>query len=78
MLNYTVIDGPTVGNKYRLQWPAQGFPGLSAKHMASHLSELLSLCFYTALQRPAFPGLFMLHELHFRSRNQTKLFPSPT
>lgn len=46
---HTVTDGPTVGNKHRLQWPAQGFPGLSAKHMASHLSEVPSLCFCAAL-----------------------------
>lgn len=81
IINYAVTDGSTVDNKHRLRWPAQGFPGLSAKHMASHLSEVLWLFLcspHTILRRPVFSSLFMLHTLHFRSRNQTKLFPSPT
>lgn len=36
----------------RLQCPAQGFSGLSAKHMASCLSEVLSFCVCAAPMDP--------------------------
>ena len=59
VINYAVTDGPTVVNKHRLEWPAQGFPGLSAKHMASHLPEVLALflCSPTLPSDDAFPSV---------------------
>lgn len=51
---------------------AHGFPPVWS-------SVPLFLCGpHATLRQPAFPGPFTLHACHFRSRNQTKLFPSPT
>lgn len=82
LVNYTVTDGPGVATRADFSGQPKGFRGSQqSPWLPTCLQSGHSFCFWhphATLLWLAFPSLFMLHGLHFRSGNRTELFPLPT